>query len=456
MMLLAADDAVFLAKAFPDLFPIEHPMGILAVLLAVLAAIFWFGDRTLGKKVFGIVPKLVFCYFIPTTLTTFGVLPENSELYVWIKGFMLPASLLLLILALDVPGIIKLGPKAGMMLLAGTAGVVIGAPIALLISMALFGVSDATAAQAAETGVKAANLWTLPADTWQGMTTLSGSWIGGGANMAALQAISETSSDMFGLMVVVDVFVANIWMGVLLYCAGIQNKIDRWTGADTSAIEDLKRRIAAYEAKVMRVPSLTDLIIIAAFGFVLAWICYVGGNWLADTLVMTDAAATEKARALDPAADPVMQPILGATTWKFILITTIGVALSFTRVRSLEGAGASKVGSVFLYILVASIGAHASFLSMAQAPALVVMGFIWMAFHIGILLLVGYLIKAPIFFVAVGSQANIGGAASAPIVASAFHPTLAPVGVLLAVAGYVLGTYAGLIIMWMLKLIAGA
>jgi uncharacterized membrane protein len=456
MILLAEDITPILQKLRPDLFPVQHPMGILAVLLAVLALIFWFGDRTLGKKVFGIIPKLVFCYFIPTTLTTIGVLPSESELYVWIKVFMLPASLLLLVLALDVPGIIRLGPKAGIMLLAGTAGVVIGAPLALLISMAIFGVSDNTAADVAQTGVTAASLWTLPADTWQGMTALSGSWIGGGANMAALQAISGCSSDMFGLMVVVDVFVANIWMGVLLYSAGMQEKIDRWTGANTAAIEDLKQRISAYEAKVTRVPTLSDLIIIVALGFVLSFICYQLGNWLAETLVMTNQGATAAARALDPAAAVVTKPVLGATTWKFILITTIGVALSFTRVRNLEGAGASKIGSVFLYILVASIGAHASFLSMAQAPALVVMGFIWMAFHIIILLVVGYVIKAPIFFVAVGSQANIGGAASAPIVASAFHPTLAPVGVLLAVAGYVLGTYAGLLIMVLLQLIAGA
>ncbi|MFG0252337.1 MAG: DUF819 domain-containing protein [Phycisphaerales bacterium JB038] len=456
MILLADDLTPILQKLRPDLFPIEHPMGILAVLLAVLAVIFWFGDRTLGKKVFGIVPKLVFCYFVPTTLTTLGVLPAESELYVWIKVFMLPASLLLLVLALDVPGILRLGPKAGIMLLAGTAGGVIGAPLAYLISAAIFGVSDTAAADVGQAGITASTLWTLPADTWQGMTSMSGSWIGGGANMVALQQICECSDEMFSLMVIVDVFVANIWMGVLLYGAGVQNKIDRWTGANTAAIEDLKRRIAAYEEKVTRVPTLTDLIIIVAFGFVVAWICYVGGNWLAETLATVDQKATAAERLLNPEAGEVMKPILSATTWKFILITTIGVVLSFTRARNLEGAGASKVGSVFLYILVASIGAHASFLSMAQAPALVVMGFIWMAFHIVVLLVVGYVIKAPIFFVAVGSQANIGGAASAPIVASAFHPTLAPVGVLLAVAGYVLGTYAGLLIMVLLKLVAGA
>ncbi|MCK4873076.1 MAG: DUF819 family protein [Phycisphaerales bacterium] len=406
-----------------SVFPIEHPVGILAVLLAVLAILFWFGDLTIGKRIFGIIPKLVFCYFIPTLLTTVGILPDESPLYVWIKTFMLPASLLLLILALDVPGILRLGPKAVIMLLAGTFGVVIGGPIALLICKGF-----------------------VPEDTWMGMAALCGSWIGGGANMVALKEIAQTPDEMFSMMIIVDVFVASIWMGVLLYSSGQQERIDKWTGADATAIHDLQRRMADFEARTSRIPTLTDLMLIVALGFVGSWLCYVAGNWLAEHVAYTKMVdGVEKTH-----------PYLSPMTWKFILITTIGVALSFTRARRLEGAGASKIGSVMLYLLVASIGAEASFTKILEAPGLVAMGFIWMAIHITILLTVGRLIRAPIFFVAVGSQANIGGAASAPIVASAFHPTLAPVGVLLAVAGYVLGTYAGLLCMWLLKIVAGA
>jgi uncharacterized membrane protein len=396
---------------------VEHPTGVLAVLLLVLALIFAIEQQAVGKRLFGIVPKLVFCYFVPTLLTTIGVLPEENPLYDWVKAFLLPASLLLLILALDVPGIIRLGPRAVIMLLAGTLGVVIGGPIALLICR---GALDPEI---------------LP-DVWKGMAALSGSWIGGGANMVALKEIAGASDDMFSMMVIVDVFVANIWLGVLLYTAGQQDRIDRWTGADTSAIQDLQRRIAEFQARTARMPSLTDLMIIAAFGFVGSWVSHVAGEWL---------------ESLDSSSG---EPLLSATTWKFIFITTVGVLLSFSPARRLEGAGASKIGSVFLYLLVASIGAHANFAKIAEAPMLIVIGFVWMAVHVTVLLLVGWLIKAPIFFVAVGSQANIGGAASAPVVASAFHPTLAPVGVLLAVAGYVLGTYAGLLCMWMLRFVA--
>ena len=408
-------------------------MGILAVLLAVLAGLFWFSQQAAGRKLFRIIPMLVFCYFVPTTLTTFGLIPEASPLYDWIKTYLLPCSLVLLILSLDLPGILRLGPKAIIMLLAGTTGVLIGGPVVLLIFKQF-----------------------VPEDTWQGLAALCGSWIGGGANMVALGDIVGISDDMFAKMIIVDVFVANIWMGILLYLAGKQDAIDRWTGADTSAIEDLKKRMAEFEAKTSRIPTLTDLIIIVAIGFICMWLSYIGGNWLGAIIGSIDMEKTAALRAIEgPEAEAIFKPFLSATTWKFILVTTIGLILSFTPARKLDGAGASKIGSLMLFILVASIGAHANFKSILGAPVLVALGAVWMLFHIVIMLGVGKLIKAPVFFIAVGSQANIGGAASAPIVASAFHPTLAPVGVLLAVAGYVLGTYAGLLCIVLLKMVAG-
>jgi uncharacterized membrane protein len=149
-------------------------------------------------------------------------------------------------------------------------------------------------------------------------------------------------------------------------------------------------------------------------------------------------------------------PVFDATVWKFIIVTALAIAASFTPVRRLEGAGASRIGTLMLYLLIASIGAQADFTQMKEAPVLVAVGAVWMALHATILLGVGWMIRAPVFFFAVGSQANIGGAASAPIVAAAFHPSLAPVGVLLAVLGYVLGTYCGLISMGLLRMVAGA
>ena len=399
---------------------VQDPAGILAVLMAVLAVIFWMTQHRVLGRVFKIIPALVFCYFVPTTLTTLGLIPDKSPLYEWVKAFVLPASLLLLILALDVPGILRLGPKAGIMLLAGTTGVVIGGPISLFVCQQ----------------------W-LPEDAWKGMAALAGSWIGGGANFVAIGKSAGASDPMLATMVIPDVFVASIWMGVLLYLSGHQHRVDAWTGADATAIRELERRLTEFQARVTRVPLLPDLMIILAFGFVGSWISYAAGNELARHIAASPRFA-------------FVGEFIPATTWKYIIVTTLGVILSFTPARKLEGAGASKLGSVMIYLLVACIGASADFAKIVQAPALILMGFVWIAFHIIMLLGVGWLIKAPIFFVAVGSQANIGGAASAPVVAAAYHPSLAPVGALLAVAGYVLGTYAGLVCMHMLKSVAHA
>jgi uncharacterized membrane protein len=466
---------------------LTEPAGLLAVLLGILALIFWAAQSSPIKPLFRVIPALIFCYFIPTTLTTFGIIPAESPLYDWVKAYVLPAALFLLILSLDLPGIIRLGPKAGIMLLAGTAGVVVGGPIALRVGN-LFLQGD---------------YWGLPPDAWKGLAALSGSWIGGGANFVAIGQIFDASDRMIAMMVVPDVLVANVWMGVLLFCAAHQRRIDRWTGADASAIRALEQRLSDFQARVMRVSTLPDLMIIVALGFGASWISASGAKWLdersrAYTLDLakrieiaqvvihpgTDEERTVSPEAATPHqlgqaidrvrdADPNALAGLSATEWaryygsrfvtettgramwKYVFVTTLGLILSFTRVRNLEGAGASKVGSVMLYLLVACIGAHANFLDIAKAPGYVVVGFIWMGVHVLFLLTVAWFIRAPAFFVAVGSQANIGGAASAPIVAAAYHPSLAPVGVLLAVAGYVLGTYAGVLCGRMLSWVGG-
>lgn len=398
---------------------VERPAGLLAVLLAVLAVIFYLTQHPVAGRIFKVIPSLVFCYFVPTTLTTLGVIPDESALYDWVKDYMLPAALLLLVLSLDVPGILRLGPKAVIMLLAGTTGVVIGAPIALWISLQVLPES-----------------WQLPADAWQGLAALSGSWIGGGANFVAIGEIAGTTDEMLATMVIPDVVLANIWMGVLLYLSGFQDRIDTRTGANAEAIRDLERRMTDFQESTTRVPTLPDLMMILALGFCASWISFRVGEMLPE---------------LGTAQSGTM---ISHSTWKYILVTGVGVILSFTRCRRLEGAGASKLGSVMIYLLVACIGASADFRKIVEAPGFIVTGFFWMAIHIVVLLGVAKLIRAPIFFVAVGSQANIGGAASAPIVASAFHPSLAPVGALLAVAGYVLGTYAGLVCMSLLRSVA--
>jgi uncharacterized membrane protein len=284
--------------------------------------------------------------------------------------------------------------------------------------------------------------WLVPFEmadqAWRGLAALSGSWIGGGANFVAIGDSVGASESTIAMMVVVDVALANVWMAVLLIFAGYEEQMDARVWADRSSLEDLRKKIEQFQRKVARAPKLEDLFTILLIG--------LGGTALATTL----ASVIEPELA---AVYPDIVNILSPFAWTVIIVTAFGVGISFTRLRNLEGAGASKIGSVFLYLLVASIGAKAEFAKVLDVPALLLIGAVWIAFHAVTLLILRYLLRAPIFFMAVGSQANIGGAASAPIVASAFHPALAPVGALMGVAGYVLGTYAGLLCASLLRLV---
>nr|WP_010130551.1 DUF819 family protein [Microbulbifer agarilyticus] len=392
-----------------------------AIILGLLAAILGFVFYTAGseqrfwKRFYRFVPALLLCYFLPSLLTTFHIIDaHNSNLYFVASRYLLPASLVLLTLSVDLKGIINLGPKALILFLTGTLGIVIGGPIALLIMSAI------------DPGLLNGN---GPDAIWRGMTTVAGSWIGGGANQAAMKEVFDVGGQVFSAMVAVDVIIANLWMAVLLIMAGNAKKIDAKSGADTSAIDTLRERVETMQRKHARNPTVQDLMLIAAVGFGITAIAHAGADFLAPWF---QANAPELARF------SLTSPFF----WLIIIATTLGVAMAFSPAKKLEGAGASKVGTIFIYFLVATIGTHMDITALSDSPELFVLGLIWMAVHAGLLLLVAKLIKAPLFFMAVGSQANVGGAASAPVVAAAFHPSLAPVGVLLAVMGYALGTYA--------------
>lgn len=391
----------------------------IGLLLLLLALIFYTSNLPFLKKFYGIVPALLLCYFLPAALNSLNIISgEYSNLYFVSSRYLLPASLILLCLSIDLKGIIRLGPKALIMFFAGTLGIIIGGPIALMIVASI------------------APEW-LGADAgeiWRGLATVAGSWIGGGANQTAMKVIYETPNDIFSKMIVVDVLVANVWMAVLLYGAGIHKKIDAKFKADSSAITSLKEKMESFAAKVARIPSTTDLMIIIGIG--------VSGAGFAHIL---SKYTTPYFQSIKETLESIgLTSFTSGFFWLIVFSTIIGVGLSFTKLKNYEGAGASKLGSIFLYVLVAAIGTHMNFTEIFESPSWFVIGGIWMLIHAIIILGVARIIRAPFFFVAVGSQANVGGAASAPVVASAFSPSLAPVGVLLAVLGYAVGTFGAM------------
>jgi len=451
---------------------------VLGILISILAGIFYTDSLPSPgwKKFYTIIPGLLLCYFIPALLNyplgliaphwyDDGILElvkqsnigeigkmsydeitaalrdagvtndqlkpfqHHSQLYFVASRYLLPASLILLCLGIDLKGVFNLGPKALIMFFTATIGIIIGGPLALLII----------------SYVAPQILGADPSEIWRGLSTVAGSWIGGGANQTAMKEIFDVKDNLFGTMIVVDVVVANIWMGLLLYGAGRSEKIDRMLKADNSSITELKNSIDNYRASISKMPTTNGLFILLAVAF--------GGvalsHWGSDVITPFMKQYRETLESVR------LNSLMSGFFWLIVICTTIGLVLSFTSARKLEGIGASRWGSIFIYILVATIGMKMNLGEVINNLDLFAIGILWMSIHVGLLLFVAKLIKAPFFFVAVGSQANVGGAASAPIVASAFSPSLAPVGVLMAVLGYALGTYGAIICATLMQIVSG-
>lgn len=454
---------------------ITNDAVVLGILLIALALIFHTSGLKSWEKFYKYVPALLLCYFVPAMLhwpveliaphwykseallefakannlsipinasfeeitrylndqhiseDTYKAFQGHSVLYFMASRYLLPASLVLLTLSIDLKGVIGLGPKALIMFFAATIGVILGGPIAILIVSNLF-----------------PNILPniSPDELWRGMSTVAGSWIGGGANQTAMKEIFEVGDNLFATMIIVDVIVANIWMGFLLYGANISDKVDLKLKADNSAITDLKHRIENYSSKIAKIPSTTEVFIMLAVAFGGVAIAHFGAD------IISPFMKSHK----EFLAAWGLNSLTSSFFWLIVIVTTIGLIASFTKARQLEGVGASRWGSIFIYVLVATIGMKINISEIFSNLGLFAIGIIWMIVHVSILLFVAKLIKAPFFFVAVGSQANIGGAASAPIVASAFSPSLAPVGALMAVLGYAMGTFGALLCAYLMQM----
>lgn len=400
---------------------------VFGLLTAVLGLIFYTKSRGgWWDKFYTFIPIILLAYLIPSLMNSFGIISsKESNLWQIAKDYFLPAALVLMTLSIDIKGVLGLGSKALIMFFTATIGIILGGPIAMLI------VGSFSPETVGGEGADA---------IWRGLATLAGSWIGGGANQTAMLEIYGYNQEKYAAMVAVDIVVANIWMAFLLYGAGNSDKIDRWLGADTSAIERLKTKMADYTLSVERTASAPDLVVLTAIAFGGVALSHLVSAWLTPFFEAQGLGDTILASSF---------------FWIVITATTFGLGLSFTKARSYEGAGASKIGTVFIFLLVAIIGTKMDIFMLADQPLLFLVGFIWMAFHAILLIGVAKIVKAPFFFIAVGSKANVGGAASAPVVAAAFHPALAPVGVLLAVLGYALGTYGAIICAQMMAAVAG-
>jgi uncharacterized membrane protein len=418
--------------------------GLLAICLGL---VFYSSSLKTGfwSKFYKIVPALLMCYLLPSILSSLGIISggewnvvnsygdvvkTESNLYYMASRYLLPAALVLMTLSIDLKAVFNLGPKALIMFITGTLGIVIGGPIAILI------IGSFSPETVGGEGLDA---------VWRGLSTLAGSWIGGGANQTAMLEVYEFNQELYGGMVLVDIIVANLWMAVLLLGIGKTAKIDKWLGADSSSIERLKEKVSAYSSSIKREATLTDIMVMLGIGFGTVGLAHFCGDVLASFLGSFESVAKNN----------YLSFLTSQFFWLISISTLVGIIISYTPLKKYEGAGASRIGSIFIYILVATIGMKMDLSQIAENPLLILVGIVWMAIHAGLLILVAKLIKAPYFFLAVGSQANVGGAASAPVVAAEFHPSLTTVGVLLAVFGYAVGTVGAIACTIMMQAVAG-
>ena len=391
---------------------------VFGTLALVLGLIFYTRQLNTFKRFYSIVPAVLLCYLIPSLLVSTGIIDTtDSNLYTLASRYLLPAALILMTLSIDLKAILALGPKALILFITATLGIVLGGPLALflvsLIDPSLLGLEGSQ-------------------ELWRGLATIAGSWIGGGANQATMLEVFGYERSLYGSMVLVDIIVANIWLAILMMSTSKKKEIDRWLKADTKAIDTLQAKVEHYQNEHSRITSTFDFMGIFAIAFAGVGLAHFLAPRIVNSLLFTFPQLEHP--------DNVFTSLTSEFLWMVVVATAIGIGASFTKMKKYEGAGASKLGSIFIYILVATIGMQMNLVDALSHPELFAIGLIWISFHALLLIIVAKVIKAPLFFLAVGSQANVGGAASAPIIASEFHPALSSVGILLAVLGYVVGT----------------
>ena len=385
---------------------IQDPVLVFAYLAAVVALVFQVARVAALRPVFDRLPALVWTYFVPMLSTTAGILPAESPVYRALARYLLPASLTLLLLSSELKAIARLGRTALVVMTVGMAGIMLGGIAGFLVLRP----------------------W-LPPDAWKAVGALVATWIGGSANLVAVANALSLSPERMGVLIIVDTVVAYTWMGFLISFAARQEAFDRWNKADRAAVEGVGERLRSLVGnEARRPPTVAEMTLMVGLAVALT-------------------AACLKVGALLP---PVGQ-VLNAFSWAIILLTTAALLLSLTPLARLEQAGASTVGYAGFYLLLASVGAQGDLRKVLSHPQFVLLGVIVIVVHAALLFAVVRLLRAPLFFLGAASQACVGGYSSAPLVAAIYHPAMAPVGLLLAVLGNVVGTYLGLAVAQLLS-----
>ncbi len=378
---------------------ISSPLGVLAVLIFV-AAFFFMLQQTTRAKLFNYLPPLLFIYATPVFLNNFNVVPSSSPVYSGLSAYLLPAFIVLMLIKVNVPAVIRVMGKGVLVMLMGTAGVMVGAVVAYML----------------------VHSW-LSDDAWKGYGALAGSWIGGTANMAATAEMLGTSEEQFGLAVIADNVIYIVWLPLLLLSRDFADRFNKWARVPE------ERLIAMDTAAEMHVeedqaPTMPQYLFLVAIVIGVTWVSTAVAPGIAEWIA---------------SASPGLGAVFGVTTTRILLVTTLALMLSTTAASKLPNSTA--MGTALIYIFVAGMGARASVAGLAEAPMFVAGAFVWIFIH-GLFCVAGaWLFRVDIHSVAIASAANIGAAASAPIVAAHHRPNLVPASILMALLGYAMGNY---------------
>lgn len=386
---------------------IHDEISIFIFLVILLAAIYYVAHLPYkwSQFLFKAVPTLLFCYFLPSAFVSLGVLDvSKSDLNGSLSKILLPFCIFYFSLGLPITQLKKLGKISILIFFAGSMGVIVGGPISLWVSHYFFPES-------------------FTAESYKGMATIAGSWIGGTANQMALNSIFSPSADELAKAVTVDVFFGETWLAILLILIPFQAKINRYFKAkfDSQYLE-----LDWEEHSTHKAFTFINLLYILGLGFAMTQIA----QYLATNLLVLGSNK------------PVFQ-FLNKSFWVFLFSTVFGLLMGMTKIRKLYAEGGDVISTLFLYFIIASIGLKISLTHLFSTPILLFTGFIWIAIHGLAIFVVGKWLKAPYHYMAIASQANVGGIASTSIVATAFSPKLTPMGIILALLGYAVGTYGG-------------
>jgi len=384
---------------------ITSPLGVLAILAGV-ASFFFFLEKKTSWKIFNFFPPLIFIYTLPVVFSNTGLIVNESPVYDFMGDTVLPMFLIIMLLDVDVRSAVKVMGKGIFVMLFGTAGVIIGAPIAFWL-------------------VKNG----LGPEAWKGFGALAGSWIGGTGNMAAVSEGLKTPGEAFGLAVIADNVVYLIWLPLLLSSKNISKWFSKFARVDKNRIDMLAKTSGELNKDKDKL-EMRHLLYLFFFGLFFAWLAGKLAGYL-----------------------PAVPPVLTAGTWKILLVTTFGIILSMTKARNIPGS--HQLAMALIYLFVANMGARADINNLAgQAPWFILGAYIWIFIHGAFCILGARLFRVDIHSTAIASAANIGGAASAPVVAAFHNEKLVPVSILMALIGYAVGNYGAFAAAWLCFLVS--